>query len=115
MSGAGSTFGTHSPPLQDDEHMGVCNIRGDKAPSIPDSKQREREHTCPVTFDINSRVNSEYFQGSQSDSNTAAEFQSNVTSVRAPHVPRTISLQHLQGRENEEEGLGSLSKRIMCI
>ncbi len=43
MSGAGSTFGTQSPPLQDAEPLGVSNIKGDKAPGIPDAKQRERE------------------------------------------------------------------------
>ncbi|KAJ3525267.1 hypothetical protein NM688_g8428 [Phlebia brevispora] len=61
MSGAGSTFGTHSPPLSDPEPLGVCNIRGDKAPGVPDSKQREA-----------------YFLGSQSEHNTAADAQSHL-------------------------------------
>ncbi|KIY70703.1 hypothetical protein CYLTODRAFT_451469 [Cylindrobasidium torrendii FP15055 ss-10] len=40
-----SGIGTNSPPVEatggSNQHMGVSSIRGDKAESIPDSKQRE--------------------------------------------------------------------------
>lgn len=87
MSSAGKSFGTNSPPSEmNEEPLGVCSIRGDKARSLSDADQRRgrpRIHSeCPHQIPKNHRIPDYCHSGVKGDAQLKSEKGVQVCGVR---------------------------------